>query len=106
MGVCAAAAVAAVAAVAAAAAAAADSDTATATGRAGFLSFSFCLSFSFLICWIRHIDEAVVPKAAEARLRRWRSRHLSVMQWSLQDVLFLNWYLLRLTNASSSLSGL
>lgn len=64
MGVC--------AAVAAAAAAAA-----TATGRAGFL-FLFLFVFSFLICWIRHIDEAVVLKAAEARLRRWRSRNLSV----------------------------
>jgi hypothetical protein len=31
-----------------------------------------------LICWVRHIDEAVVPKAAEARVRRWRSRKLSV----------------------------
>lgn len=32
----------------------------------------------------------------------------SVMQWSLQDVLFLNWSFLRLTNAgtSSSISGL
>lgn len=46
-----------------------------------------------------------VPGEQEKRRRR---KKILVMQWSLQDVLFLNWNLLRLTNAGtlSSISGL